>query len=91
MSNILNPKNPRWDEFADRLKAATLNGCHGSNNTEAILHSMGDIDVAGSLAFFQQHGGFCDCEIVSNVALREENGGEEEEDDLHAPTTIVRF
>src|SRR5262249_23932823 len=26
-----------------------------------------DVDVEGSLAYFEGHGGFCDCEIVFNV------------------------
>lgn len=33
----------------------------------AILKTMPDIDVSASLAFFEQHGGYCDCEIVFNV------------------------
>lgn len=33
-------------------------------HAEEIMHRMGGIDVAGSLAFFRQHGAYCDCEIM---------------------------
>lgn len=32
-----------------------------------ILEDM-DCDVDGSLAYFVEHGGYCDCEILYNVA-----------------------
>ena len=32
-----------------------------------ILESMGDIDIEGSLQYFDNHGGYCDCEILFNV------------------------
>ena len=36
----------------------------------AILHDMntGDIDVKGTLTYCTEHGGYCDCEIIFNVA-----------------------
>jgi hypothetical protein len=33
-------------------------------HAEEIMNRMGGIDIAGSLAFFRQHGAHCDCEIV---------------------------
>lgn len=32
-----------------------------------IIETMGDIDIQGSLAFFEKRGGFCDCQILLNV------------------------
>jgi hypothetical protein len=77
MSNtsILNPESPRWDEFAARLNSAVLAiGCrHDTSCAETMMCSMDNIDIAGSLAFCQRHDGFCDCEIIYNVVLREED------------------
>ena len=33
----------------------------------AILQKMGNIDIPKSLEFFNEHGGYCDCEILFNV------------------------
>ena len=32
-----------------------------------VMTSMGGIDVAASLEFFRDHGGYCDCEVLFNV------------------------
>ena len=46
--------------------------CKAGTNKDfatAILKDMGgDIDVEASLAYFEQHGGHCDCEILMNVS-----------------------
>ena len=34
----------------------------------AILKTMPNIDIEGSMKFFSDNGGFCDCEILFNVA-----------------------
>jgi hypothetical protein len=46
--------------------------CSGGNRTfaKAILKEMGGIDVEASLKFFEENGGFCDCEIFFNVDRR---------------------
>jgi hypothetical protein len=31
------------------------------------MHKMGGINVEVSLAYFEDHGGYCDCEILLNV------------------------
>tara|TARA_B100000315_G_C14573121_1_gene586625 strand:- start:1020 stop:1433 length:414 start_codon:yes stop_codon:yes gene_type:complete len=79
---IMTPFNPRWEEFQDRLLGAegcrvhdkpngkvsmTCNGWNGKSKAKVILQSMEGIDVMGSLDFFEQHAGFCDCEILFNV------------------------
>ncbi len=42
-------------------------GGEDKSKATAILKTMPAIDVTASLAFFEEHGGFCDCEIVFNV------------------------
>lgn len=42
-------------------------GGEDKSKATAILKTMPEIDVTASLAFFEEHGGFCDCEIVFNV------------------------
>ena len=66
---IMTPENARWRKFthllADKLKT---NGC--TNDVELapkILEEMGDIDIEKTLEYFQNEGGWCDCEILMNV------------------------
>jgi hypothetical protein len=77
MSEILTPESPRWEEFCDALDAAVYTtGCKGDRgqskgkphqHARKIMVEMGDVDIDKSLAFFEAHGGFCDCEILLNV------------------------
>lgn len=73
---ILTPDSPRWDEFANALSA--IGRCDGDGTGESnpglvhryakvVMTNMGNVDIAGSLAFFKEHGGYCDCEILLNV------------------------
>lgn len=32
-----------------------------------ILKAMGGFDIAATLAYFDRHGGHCDCEVLFNV------------------------
>jgi hypothetical protein len=77
----MTPEHPRWEEFCERLAASvTLAGCHGCGHpaghdgARAILTSMNDLDGAASLAYFREHGGHCDCEILLNLAAAIEEG-----------------
>lgn len=45
-------------------------GGEDKSKAAAILNTMPEIDVAASLIFFEEYGGFCDCEIVFNVKER---------------------
>ena len=74
---IMTPMHFRWKEFIAKLQEACkiqdAEGnigwyCDGTTkNARRVLASMDGIDVEKSLAYFQDFGGFCDCEIVYNV------------------------
>lgn len=94
---LITPGHPRWEEFLDRLTGPfgldVRNGgwhCAGGRDkrhSRRILFAMGLSPgaVAATLAFFERHGGYCDCEVwmnvESSVASREADepalGGEE--------------
>jgi hypothetical protein len=45
-------------------------GGHDQTFARAILEKMdadAPLDIAGTLAYFTEHGGHCDCEILFNV------------------------
>jgi len=70
MTSILTPADPRWAEFTTMLSNAVEDrGCqHDHRLAELIMaHEWDDIDIPGSLEFFRQHGGYCDCKILFNV------------------------
>lgn len=76
---LITPGHPRWEEFLDRLTgplALDVRGggwhCAGGEDkrhSRRILLAMGlsPAAVAANLAFFEQHGGYCDCEVWMNV------------------------
>ncbi|HEY7199626.1 MAG TPA: DUF2695 domain-containing protein [Candidatus Dormibacteraeota bacterium] len=75
------PRHPRWNEFIERLSGPegcnfrdTRWTCHGTEKRfcREILTRMGlsDRAIAISLAYFEDHGGYCDCEVVLNVGSR---------------------
>ena len=80
---IMSPLHFRWQEFCARLEGPDgcdfkkdENGdftwkCGGGMDKSkaiAIMESMGNIDIEKSCAYFDAHGGHCDCEILFNVA-----------------------
>jgi hypothetical protein len=79
MPEVLTPENPRWEQFTaamlDSMESMEL--CDGDarqaepdkvhRHAKAVMTAMGDIDIAATLAFFEAHGGYCDCEILLNV------------------------
>ena len=74
---VLNKKHKYWRGFIARLVGALdehKNGkrvsfCHHDlRHTRKILVSLPNIDVEGSLEYLQENGGFCDCEVLMNVA-----------------------
>ena len=73
------PRHPRWEEFIERLCGPegcnfteTSWTCFGGDDKRfcsRILASMGlpERATAASLAYFEDHGGHCDCEVVFNL------------------------
>jgi len=71
------PRHPRWDEFIERL--AGPNACNFQTDrwtcfgdmqfTTRILREMGldEPSINVSTAYFRDHGGYCDCEVIFNV------------------------
>jgi hypothetical protein len=35
------------------------------------MSEMGGVDIPASLEYFEEHGGYCDCEILLNVDRHE--------------------
>ena len=71
----MTPSNPRWGEFVETLKER-LGGvaCKaGRDKTQAaaVLKGMGiGLELLNpTFAYFESHGGFCDCEIIYNIAM----------------------
>ena len=66
MSVGMTPMHPCWDEFVGRL-CGRLACNHDHSCSVRVLAGMGfdsrEIDL--SLAYFRQHGGYCDCEACS--------------------------
>jgi len=82
MKRLMTPEHPGWAQFCDRLGGPEGCDFHEDENgvprwrckggldktfARAILDDLPDIDVEGSLGFFEEHGGHCDCEILFNV------------------------
>jgi hypothetical protein len=78
MAEILTPESARWEQFTDRLDSlGRIWGCDGDEIeagaglvhglAKTVLTEMGDIDIEATLAYFRDHGGYCDCEILMNV------------------------
>ena len=68
-SAVLTPAHPRWSEFVDQLNAAgEAMGCDRTHrHARQVMSGMGNVDIAGSLEYFEERGGYCDCEILLNV------------------------
>jgi len=80
---LMTTEHPRWSEFAERLEGPeacdfredavgnTTWNCsgHTRDQSSAILRDMGatDADLLATLDYFDEHGGYCDCEILLNV------------------------
>lgn len=86
MSNVMTIEHPRWDEFTSRLGGPE--GCHFRKDENgkgiwncaggvdksfaiAILEDMG-MNIQASLEYFEENGGYCDCEILFNVDYKKE-------------------
>ena len=73
----LMPSHKHWPEFRLKLNKSITNHVNGKphskcqgnlSQTIKILKSMHDIDVDETIILFKEYQGFCDCEILMNVA-----------------------
>lgn len=77
----MTPDHPRWQEFVTRLNGPEgcnfheeedgtvtwlCKGGRDKSYATAILERMGTIDIEASLRHFEEHGGYCDCEVLFN-------------------------
>lgn len=75
----MDKKNPKWDAFIDLLNdkvdfrkrddGETTWTCDGTLvETENILaEHFPEVDLPSSIRYLQEHGGYCDCEVIMNV------------------------
>jgi hypothetical protein len=78
VADLILPRHPRWKQFVARLAGADACNfgedswtCFGDLRfTRRILAEMGirPAPIEVCVAYFKDHGGYCDCEVVINVA-----------------------
>ena len=70
--NTMTPQHENWTEFYNLLSGhVTDHGCdHGTKWSTYALRAMGftEEEIKASLAGFAEAGGYCDCEILMNLA-----------------------
>jgi hypothetical protein len=66
---VLTPEHELWGNFRETLDHIVCQeGCDGSpQQARQLLGDVEYIDTEYTIAVFEQNGGFCDCEILSNV------------------------
>lgn len=65
--NIMTPEHEYWKEFCNKLAIGIV--CKGGTNKDNAKYLLQDydVDIEASLKYFEDHGGYCDCEILMNV------------------------
>ncbi|MFX0066975.1 MAG: DUF2695 domain-containing protein [Candidatus Hermodarchaeota archaeon] len=69
-ANFMSSAHPNWKQFCKLLNAKLQSiGCFGDlSNARMILeNNFPNIDIEKSLQYFEENGGFCDCEILLNI------------------------
>lgn len=76
---VMTPAHDLWPEFVGQLchdisfqcsKNKIKSDCDSTTGrpfAKSILEDLG-ADVEASLTYFSKHGGYCDCEIIMNIA-----------------------
>jgi hypothetical protein len=83
-TEVISPGHDRWEEFCERLAGPQGVNFRNDENGELrwdcdshniiyavrILQQMGfgEATINASLSYYREHGGYCDCEILFNVA-----------------------
>lgn len=87
MKEILDKNHPKYEDFMDELfeevdfrelehGEITWNCNSTMKITRKILKRIGNIDIAKTIAYFESHGGYCDCEVCLNVEKKLKNNVE---------------
>jgi hypothetical protein len=64
-NSVMTPNHSQWRVFCEELtREIRRYGCDGTSHK--ILPKY-KINIDESLAYFNEHGGYCDCEILLNV------------------------
>lgn len=67
---ILTPEHKMWKKFVNAMMKRKGECDNTTRGTRAILQNMQGIDVEGTLRFFENLGGYCDCEVLLNAVLK---------------------
>ncbi len=74
-TDTVSGSHPMWENFtgaiSDLLEARKCDN-HLTISRE-LLADMGRFDVEASIEWLQNHGGFCDCEVLMNVECGDPN------------------
>jgi hypothetical protein len=80
MKKIMTREHEKFPDFIDDLiKKCNFEGegkettwkCDGDHRRTTILLKKYDVDIDKSIKYFEENGGFCDCEILFNVDKRD--------------------
>jgi hypothetical protein len=81
IETIMRPDHPRWLEFCEMLAGPTgcnfrkegmAWNCGGDHRFARRLLPQFGVDVEKSIAYFEENGGYCDCEILFNCTEAED-------------------
>ena len=64
------PKSPPALQGGDDPSNFVWRCKHDHTSATKIMQDMDEIDIEASLSHFRANGGYCDCEILFNVARR---------------------
>lgn len=66
---LVNQDHPYWHSVYARLfPLYNKKKCNGNYEiVESILMSLPNVDINGTIEFYKENGGYCDCEVFYNV------------------------
>ena len=70
MEEVINKEHPFWHEvYANLLHAYYEEGCnhHSHELSRKILTLFPNVDVEGTINFYKENGGHCDCKVINII------------------------
>jgi hypothetical protein len=68
--DILTLKSERFGEFIEKFEPLVRAECrHNFDGARKVMREMGNINIPRTLQYFEENGGYCDCEIIYNVVI----------------------